>query len=123
MPSNLALKARRKRQTRLTFASLDQSTSPSTKSPAKVRNQLDGAERTTASSHQDPADEFESESEDVLSSSKKEESSLAPQKMNGKLPFKPLPTPAKSSQPQTQADESSGMYVLVSSSRSLKPKG
>jgi hypothetical protein len=78
-------------------------------SAARGRYQLDGAKRTPASSRPDPADDFESD--DLLSSSKKEDFSPAPPKKNGKLPFKPLPTPAKSSQPVLDID-SSGMLLL-----------
>ncbi|KUJ21864.1 uncharacterized protein LY89DRAFT_714896 [Mollisia scopiformis] len=105
MPSNLERKSQRKRQTRLTFDPVDLSSSPSTMSPAKVRYQLDGAKRTPASSGQGSADAFESDN--VPHSSNKDDFSPAPRKKTGKLPFKPLPTPAKSSQPQAQADDSS----------------
>ncbi|KAE8451476.1 hypothetical protein EG329_003549 [Mollisiaceae sp. DMI_Dod_QoI] len=101
MPSNIERKARRKRQTRLTFDPVNQSSSPSLSSPAQVRYALNGTKRTPASSRQDIADPFESD--DVLSSSKKADFSPAAQK-NGKLPFKALPTPAKSSQIQVQSD-------------------
>lgn len=114
MPSNLERKARRKRQTRLTFDPVDRSSSPVNMSPAKVRYELPGKRQ-----RQPPVSSFtgftnDSESEDVLSSVKKDDFSIessAPAK-NQKLPFKPLPTPAKSSQPQAKVDTSIGTFTF-----------
>jgi hypothetical protein len=111
MPSNLERKARRKRQTRLTFGPIDLTSSPPTAnmSPAKVCYELPRTRQTRqtpASSVQLP--ENDSESDEILTSSKKHNlRTPAPRKSNGKLPFKPLPTPAKSSQTQVKADGSS----------------
>lgn len=74
-------------------------------SPARVRYELDGTRRTPASSRQNASDPFESD--DVLSSSKKDDFGSAGQKKNGKLPFKTLPTPVKSSQIQVQVEDAS----------------
>lgn len=79
-------------------------------SPARVRYELDGARRTPASSRQDAADPFESD--DVLSSSKKDDFNSARGNKNGTLPFKALPTPAKSS--QIQVKDESGLSTQIS---------
>lgn len=110
MPSNLERKARRKKQTRLTFDPLDRSSSTANMSPTKVRYELPGTRQrqTPASSLQMAANS--SDSEDVLSSAKKNDFSAESPgaKENEKLPFKPLPTPAKSSQPQAKLDTAIG---------------
>lgn len=103
-------KSSRKRQTRLTFDPVNQSSSPSGPSPAKVRYQLDGVTRTPASTRPESADGFGSD--DVLSSSKKDDFTPV-QKKTGKIPFKPLPTPAKSSQVVTVDSNASGTLVLL----------
>jgi hypothetical protein len=111
MPSNLERKARRKRQTRLAFDAVDLTSSPPTTnmSPANVRYELPRTRQTRqtpVSSVQLP--ENNSGSDEVLSFSKKHDlTTPASRKKNGKLPFKPLPTPAKSSQTQVKADSSS----------------
>jgi hypothetical protein len=115
MPSNLERKARRKRQTRLTFDPVDRSSSPANMSPAKVRHELPGKRQ-----RQTPASSFtgftnDSENGDVLSSVKKGDFSIessAPAKKNQKSPFKPLPTPAKSSQLQAKVDTSIGTFTF-----------
>jgi hypothetical protein len=108
MPSNLERKARRKRQTRLTFGTIDLTSSPPTAnmSPAKVRYELPRTRQTRqtpASSVQLP--ENDSESDEILTSSKKHHlrtPASGKTNANAKLPFKPLPTPAKSSQTQVK---------------------
>jgi hypothetical protein len=113
MPSNLERKARRKRQTLLTFDPIDLSSSPPTAnmSPAKVRYELPRTRQTRqapASSVQLP--ENDSESDEILTSSKKHHlrtPASGKSNANAKLPFKPLPTPAKSSQTQVKANSSS----------------
>jgi hypothetical protein len=112
MPSNLERKARRKRQTRLTFDTVDLTSPPPTAnmSPAKVRYELPRTRQTrqTPASSSVQLPDNDSGSDDVLSSSKKHRlTTPAARKANGKLPFKPLPTPAKSSQTQVKADGSS----------------
>lgn len=81
-------------------------------SPAKVRYELPGKRQ-----RQTPVSSFagltnDSESEDLLSSAKQDETSAAAAaaKKNQKLPFKLLPTPAKSSQPQVKVDMSIGTF-------------
>ena len=116
MPSNLERKARRsKRQTRLTFNPVDRSSSPANMSPATVRYELPGKKQRPT-----PVSSFtglvnDSESEDVLSSA-----IPAVAKENQKLPFKPLPTPAKSSQQPTQVDSSFGMFTFLFVSKIIR---
>ncbi|KAE9370328.1 hypothetical protein N431DRAFT_559521 [Stipitochalara longipes BDJ] len=105
MPSNFERKARRKQQTRLTF---DRSSSPANMSPAKVRYELPGKKQRPT-----PVSSFigaiDSESEDVLSSTIRNDFSdpnSVVANENQKLPFKPLPTPAKSSQQPAKVDTS-----------------
>jgi hypothetical protein len=113
MPSNFKRKARRKRQTRLTFDPVDRSSSPANMSPTKVRYELLGKRQG-----QTPISSFagfsnESESEDMLSSAKKDGLGIetpAAAKKSEKLPFKTLPTPAKSSQPLANVDTSIGKF-------------
>lgn len=102
MVKNLDRKARNaKKQTRLTFNPVDRSSSPANgPSPAKIRYELPGYERTPASGLGKSADG--SESEDVLSSANgKVEGQVVGSKSckAGKVPMKGLPTPVKSSQP------------------------
>jgi len=105
MPSNFTRKANRKRQTRLTFDPIDQSSSPATMSPANVRYALPGGKRQTpASSVQKFLDN--SESDDVLSSAMKE---TTVQKGS-----KALPTPAKSSQSRAKAYISGASLLIIS---------
>jgi len=98
MPSNIERKARRKKQTRLTFDPVDRSSSPARMSAAKAHYSLPGQRSTPLSSMQ--PDPVEDTDDDILASSKKSsvKSSPASRSKNGKLPFKALPTPAKSSQ-------------------------
>lgn len=112
---------RSKRQTRLTFNPVDQSSSPvANMSPAKVRYELPGKKQRPT-----PVSSFtglvnDSGSEDVLSSAMNKGShhdTPAVAKENEKLPFKPLPTPAKSSQLPTQVDSSFGMFIFHFNSR------
>jgi hypothetical protein len=117
MPSNLERKAYLKRQTRLTFDPVDRSSSPANMSPAKVRYEFPGKKQ-----RETPVSSFtgitnDSESEDVLSFTKKDDFNIegpAAAKKNQKLPFKPLPTPAKSSQPQAKVDTSIGTFNFQS---------
>jgi hypothetical protein len=102
MPSNLERKARRKRQIRLTFDPVNRSSSPASLPPAKARYEIPGKKQRST-----PVSSFvglvnDSESEDMLSSVKKDH----------KLSFKPLPTPAKSSQPQVKIDMSIGTFIF-----------
>lgn len=113
MPSNFERKARRKQQTRLTFDPVDRGSSPANTSPAKVRYELPGKkQRPTPVSSFTAADD--SESEDVLSSAMKSgrSNATAAGKENQKLPFKPLPTPAKSSQQPAKVDTSLGIFTF-----------
>jgi hypothetical protein len=113
MPSNFERKARRKQQTRLTFNPVDRSSSPANMSPAKVRYELPSKRQrpTPVSSFMDFVND--SESEDVLSSTIKNGSDNdSAAKEDQKLPFKPLPTPAKSSQQLAQADTSLGTFTF-----------
>jgi hypothetical protein len=109
MPTNLGRKVRRKNQVRLAFEPVNQSSSPAKgkMSPAKVRYSLRDSKQTPASRTHTLGNGYESE--DILSSDKKSIMNKTPAKAknNGKLPFKPLPTPAKSSQPQIKAGASS----------------
>ena len=110
MPSNIERKARRKRQTRLTFdpvGSAPSSSPGSNMSPAKVRYELPRQNRRTpASSLQVYGDghgeEGDSGSEDLLASGGKDymvgSSGKEKRGKSGKQLFKPLPTPVKSSQ-------------------------
>jgi hypothetical protein len=114
MPSNFERKARRKQQTRLTFDPVDRSSSPANMSPAKVRYELPGKRQRPT-----PVSSFtgfvnDSESEDILSSTMKNDSSNeAPAAAEGvKLPFKALPTPAKSSQQPAQVNTSLGRLTF-----------
>ena len=115
MPSNLERKARRKQQTRLTFDPVDRSSSPTNLSPAKVRYEMPGKKQRPT-----PISSFtglvnDSESEDVLSSTMKDDFSndtSAAAKENQKLPFKGLPTPAKSSQQPAKVDTSLGAFTF-----------
>lgn len=105
MPSNFERKARRKQQTRLTFNPVEQSSSPANISPAKVRYELPGKKQrpTPVSSFTGPIND--SESEDTLA----KEGDFDPAKVkSSQRTFKPLPTPAKSSQQQAQASSSLG---------------
>ncbi len=109
MPSNLARKsARKKKQTRLTFDPIGpelRSSSPAIHmSPASVRYALPDHRATPSSSRNTYRNEDGLESDDPLTSAKK--SNMASPfskgnriaKVDGKLPFKSLPTPVKSSQ-------------------------
>jgi hypothetical protein len=89
----------RKQQTRLKFDPVDRNSSPATGiSPTIVSYEVPGKKRTAGSSLKFAADA--SESDDVLSSAKKDNfgTGTPSARRNGKLPFKALPTPAKSSQ-------------------------
>jgi len=114
MPSNFERKLRRKQQTRLTFDPVDRSSSPANMSPAKVRYELPGKKQRPT-----PVSSFtgvnDSESEDILSSTLKGDISSetsAAAKENRKLPFKLLPTPAKSSQQLAKVDTSLGTFTF-----------
>jgi len=98
MPSNIERKARRKKQTRLTFDAVDRSSSPAHMSTAKAHYSLPSQRSTPLSSMQ--PDPVEDTDDDILASSKKSSVKRSPasRSKNGKLPFKALPTPAKSSQ-------------------------
>lgn len=79
--NNIERRSQRKRQTRLTFDPVDKTSSPATKSPAKVRYQVD-----------------DDESDDILTASTKK-FVLTPGKVQkSRGLFKTLPTPVKSSQ-------------------------
>jgi hypothetical protein len=125
MPSNYERKARRsKRQTRLTFDPIDRSSSPANMSHAKVQYEIPGKKQrpTPVSSFTGLVDD--SESEDVLSSAMNNGSyndTPAVPKENQKRPFKPLPTPAKSSQKPTQVDSSFGKFTFHLFSRACDP--
>lgn len=93
MSSNLERKARRKKQTRLTFDPIDQSSSPARMSPAKVRYQLPGRQKSSPL-------RLDDESDDILSTTAKRFSPRIGQMGRAEKKAKlPLPTPAKSSQP------------------------
>ncbi|KAN0106536.1 protein of unknown function (DUF4211) domain containing protein [Hyaloscypha variabilis] len=108
MPSNFERKARRKHQTRLTFEPVDQSSSPANMSNTEVRVEIPSKRQrpTPVSSFVGAID---SESEDMLSSAVRNDFSDQDSgitKEIQKLPFKPLPTPAKSSQLPAKLDTS-----------------
>lgn len=115
MPSNPERKARRAKQTRLTFNPIDinnSSPSAASMSPAKVRYQIPNRRTSPSSSRQTYNEEGESDdamfSDKKLSSNKKHNFSMnthAKRKRDGKLPFKALPNPAKSA--HTEADSGS----------------
>jgi hypothetical protein len=111
MPSNLERKARRKRQTRLMFDPVDRSSSPANMSPAKMRPEFPGTRQRPTPVSSFARFKNDSESEDVLPPGKKD-AAPATAKRNQKLPFKPLPTPAKSSQPQVKVDTSIGTFIF-----------
>ncbi|KAK0128411.1 hypothetical protein ONS95_000384 [Cadophora gregata] len=103
MPSNIERKARRKKQTRLTFEPV--SSSPvQTMSPAHVRYEPVGKRSTPTSSLQQATyEEADSESQTAGSAAKHKESlkvmaGSGKKKNIAKTLFKTLPTPAKSSQ-------------------------
>jgi hypothetical protein len=118
MPSNLERKARRAKQTRLTFDPINiGSSSPSgaSLSPVKVRYQVQDQRTTPSSSRQTYNNEEGGESDDPIFSDKKPSfdkkynfgmKSPAKRKRDGKLPFKALPNPAKSVQMETNKGNS-----------------
>jgi hypothetical protein len=116
MPSNFERKARRKHQTRLTFEPVDQSSSPANMSHTEVRVEIPSKRQrpTPVSSFVGAID---SESEDMLSSAVRNDFSDQDSgitKEIQKLPFKPLPTPAKSSQLPAKLDTSLGTLTFHS---------
>jgi hypothetical protein len=119
MPPKLARKsARRKQQTRLTFEPIEpiepdlRGSSPSTNmSPANIRYHLPNRRSTPSSSRIIYAVDYGEQSDDPLSSSKKSNmvkpaKSKGRAKADGKLPFKALPTPVKSSQTMARGSSS-----------------
>ncbi|TAQ89595.1 hypothetical protein B7494_g2060 [Chlorociboria aeruginascens] len=103
MPSNLQRKAaRRKKQTRLTFDVVNTgSSSVQTSSPAKVRDELPEKNAMASSSPKYTEDDGD---DDILSISnfdikvEPQSTRSTRSRIDGKLNFKALPTPAKSSQ-------------------------
>jgi hypothetical protein len=84
-------------------------------SPATVRYELPGKKQRPTPVSSLTGLVNDSESEDVLSSAMNNGSyndTPAVPKENQKLPFKPLPTPAKSSQKPIQVDSSFGMFTF-----------
>jgi hypothetical protein len=110
MPSNLERKARRRKQTRLTFDPLPSSSCLDSSSPvntrltaAKVRYTLPGQH----SSFPSQVTGAEYESEDILSSAAKGiigSEAIGKRTRDSMLPGKSLPTPRKSSQLPVQID-------------------
>lgn len=101
MPSNIERKARRKRQTRLTFEPTGSSSpAPSRMTPAKVRFERAKSKQTEPSPHV-AEDEEQDSNDEILASGQKETLSLGATKARGKRNiakklFSTLPTPRKS---------------------------
>ncbi|CAL3966462.1 unnamed protein product [Diplocarpon coronariae] len=124
MPNNIARKARRKQQTRLTFESLG-SSSPagSNRTPAKVRYEIKGG-KSKVPRH------VEDDSEDELLGSSALAKAMGKKNMAKKL-FKPFPTPAKSSQArpvsaettQDSDDSDDSDESIIRSTQSIRGSG
>lgn len=133
--------SRKKKQTRLTFEAVDQTSSPAPlallgPSPAKIRYAKPTTSRSTKAIPSSSVDN-DSESDDPILSSavptRNTPTATVPKK-NGKLPFKkgPLPTPFKSSQMPGGGNRSSGRqtpersfshFQLTCSSRDFRRLG
>lgn len=104
--------SRKKKQTRLTFETVDQpsSSGPSGPSPAKVRYEKPTTSRSTETMPSSSVNDNSENDEPIHSSAVPARNTSAATKKNGKLPFKkgPLPTSLKSSQTLGGAAQSSG---------------
>jgi len=101
MPSNFSRRSQRKKQTRLAFDLVEPSSS-ATMSPARVRYQMSSSP-SKVFDLTSPARMADDAERDLFPSGKKYAVVIETpkkQKKDGTLPFKPLATPAESSQAQ-----------------------
>jgi hypothetical protein len=111
MPSNFSRRSQRKRQTRLTFDPVEPS-SAVTVSPARIRYQVSSSP-SKAFDLTSPARMADDIENDSFPSGKKYAVIIETpkkQKEDGTLPFKPLMTPAASSQTQKRIVNKTGKF-------------
>lgn len=111
MPSNFSRRSQRKRQTRLAFDPVEPCSSV-TMSPARIRHQIFSSP-SKAFDLTSPARMVNDTENDLIPSGKKYAVTIETpkkQKKDGTLPFKPLTTPAASSQTQTGTVNKTGEF-------------
>jgi hypothetical protein len=111
MPSNFSHRSQRKKQTRLAFDPVEPSSS-ATISPARIRYQISSSP-SKAFDLTSPARMADDAENDLPPSGKKYAVVIETpkkQRKDGTLPFKPLVTPAESSQTQTGTFNKAGEF-------------